>query len=98
MIINTASTRVMSRLSGARASGITTTPVSGVFRSAILARFDVLVRGRWGWLPLLSVVGAVGVLSLGLADNLSGSGAQGAEPLFWVGLLLIVAPISLRLL
>ena len=88
----------MSRMSDARASRIAAGPASGVSRSSLLSRFEVLARGRWGWLPVLSVVGALGLLSLALANNLSGSGVQGAEPFFWLGLLVIVAPISLRLL
>jgi hypothetical protein len=49
-------------------------------------------------LPMLSVIAALGLLVVGAADRLAGSGIGGMEPLFWVGLLLIVGPITARLL
>lgn len=52
---------------------------------------------RWGWLPALSLVGASGLLLVAIADALSRSGADWAEPLFWAGLLTLVAPFIVRL-
>src|SRR5258708_18056126 len=58
----------------------------------------VAPRPDWGWLPALSLVAACGLLIVSTADSLSGSGVQGVEPLFWLGLLVIAAPIAARLL
>ena len=52
---------------------------------------------HWGWLPLLSLVSAVGLLLVAAADTLSRSGAGRYELLFWVGLLMVIVPIAARL-
>ena len=52
---------------------------------------------HWGWLPLLSLVSAVGLLLVAAADTLSRSGAGQYELLFWVGLLMVIVPIAARL-
>jgi hypothetical protein len=49
-----------------------------------------------GWLPLLAVVGALGLLLVAIAFNGSRAGAGWAEVLFWAGLLVLYAPIALR--
>lgn len=51
----------------------------------------------WGWLPALSVVAAAGLLAVAVSYTLVSAGFHGAEPLFWIGLLLIAVPIILRL-
>lgn len=60
-----------------------------------------LVGGTWGWLPLLSLIGAVGLLliALGFTGARLGTGWRlPPDPLFWVGLVLLFAPIAARLL
>jgi hypothetical protein len=57
-------------------------------------------RGRTlelGALPVLALLAAAGVLLVALGDNSARSGAAGAQPLFWGGLILIYAPIAFRL-
>ncbi len=51
----------------------------------------------WGWLPAVSLVGACGLLLVAVANALSRSGVGWAELLFWVGLLTLVAPFTIRL-
>lgn len=51
----------------------------------------------WGWLPALSLIAASGLVSVSASFALVGAGLQVAEPLFWIGLLLISVPITLRL-
>src|SRR5579859_2310237 len=75
-------------------------------RPAVRARHAVerLVRrpdtlpSQWGWLPGLSAVAALGLLTVSMANRLSSAGYQGVEPLFWLGLVVIVGPITARLL
>jgi hypothetical protein len=50
-----------------------------------------------GWLPALSVTGGLGLLAVALADTASRAAAVWAEPVFWAGLLIITAPVLLRL-
>lgn len=60
-----------------------------------------VVHGGWGWLPLLSLSSACGllVMSLGFTGaRLEGPWARWGEPLFWLGLLVIFVPVALRLL
>ncbi|MCL4466870.1 MAG: hypothetical protein M1389_12740 [Chloroflexi bacterium] len=52
---------------------------------------------NWGWLPLLCVVDALGLLLLAIADTGARQGASFAVPLFWVGLLLLFVPTAARL-
>jgi hypothetical protein len=52
----------------------------------------------WGYLPMLSVIGALGLMVLALANTFARFELGGAQPLFWIGLLIIFAPAMLRLL
>jgi hypothetical protein len=52
----------------------------------------------WGWLPALSLVGALGVLQMALADNAARGGASWAVLLFWTALLTLFVPMAARLL
>jgi hypothetical protein len=54
--------------------------------------------GDWGWLPALSVVGALGVLLLALAHTGARYNTAWAQPLYWAGLVVLVAPLSGRLI
>src|SRR5512145_1550997 len=51
----------------------------------------------WGWLPALALMGAGGLLLVSIANSLARSGREGVEWLFWVGLLMLVLPVLLRL-
>jgi hypothetical protein len=50
----------------------------------------------WGWLPALSLTGAVGLFLLALADNRARETDGSATVLFWGGLLLLFLPIAFR--
>src|SRR5258706_7875932 len=52
----------------------------------------------WGWFPVLSLTGAIGVFLLALAYNAGRNAAQWADPLFWFALLVLFLPIAGRLL
>jgi hypothetical protein len=52
---------------------------------------------RSGWLPVLAIVMAIGVLLVALADARSRAGDTDAELLFWTGILLLVSPATARL-
>lgn len=51
----------------------------------------------WGWLPVLCLTSAFGLLVISVADTLSRSAAGQYELLFWTGLLMIIVPIAARL-
>ncbi len=53
--------------------------------------------GRWGWLPVLSVIGALGLLLVALANALSRLGVGEYESLLWTGVLLLFIPFVVRL-
>lgn len=56
-------------------------------------------QGRtWGWFPALGLVSALGLLLTAMAYTGSRSGASWAELLFWIGLLVAVLPIAVRLI
>ena len=50
-----------------------------------------------GWLPGLSLSMSVGLVVVALADTLARRALPPAEPAFWLGLLIIFAPVALRL-
>lgn len=56
-----------------------------------------LVGGVWGWLPLLSLSAASGVLLLALADDSGRVDSPWADFFFWLGLAVIFLPIVSRL-
>ena len=51
----------------------------------------------WGWLPALSLIAASGLVAVSISFSLVGAGLQVADWLFWIGMVLISAPITLRL-
>lgn len=51
----------------------------------------------WGWLPELSVVCALGLLVVALADTAARNQIGWAEGLFWAGLVVMFVPVALRL-
>jgi hypothetical protein len=51
---------------------------------------------KWGWLPLLTLTTALGVLSVAHTYTSARSVAPGAELFFWFGLLLIFVPAVVR--
>jgi hypothetical protein len=56
------------------------------------------LMGALGWMPLISLVSAAGLLCLAATDRLSASGINNLEPLYWISLLVIAGPIGARLL
>src|SRR5258707_14642720 len=89
----------MARFSGARYAGAVAGLVSQAKSAAGSARGrEAELSSQWGELPVLSVIAAGGLLIMSAADRLSGAGYRNVEPLFWLSLLVIVAPISTRLL
>lgn len=51
----------------------------------------------WGWLPALSLISALGLVLVALADTLSRSGSGQYEFLLWVGALALIVPVAVRL-
>lgn len=52
----------------------------------------------WGWLPLLSLVSAIGLLFIAFAFTTARTNGPDAYGLFWVGEVLVFAPIAARLI
>ena len=53
---------------------------------------------RWGQLPLLCLAVALALFLIAIADMGARNQTSWAEPLFWVGLLLMFMPIALRMI
>ena len=51
----------------------------------------------FGAAPALMLVASMGLVCVALGDNAARDGATGATPLFWLGLALIVLPVTFRL-
>lgn len=51
----------------------------------------------WGWLPILSIVGSLGLLIIAFAESRSRAGTPWSEALFWTGFLVLLVPLALRL-
>lgn len=54
-------------------------------------------RPNWGMVPVLSVVATAGILAVADANIGARVGAWWADPLFFLGLVILVVPIALRL-
>lgn len=52
----------------------------------------------WGAVPLLTLVAAIGIALVAVANRVAAGGAQWGDVPFFVGLIVIVVPIALRLL
>lgn len=50
-----------------------------------------------GWVPALSLTVACGIVVVALGDTLSRHGSSQGQLLFWLGLLILVAPVAMRL-
>jgi hypothetical protein len=50
----------------------------------------------WGWLPVLSLIGALGLLVVAWANTAARFGLPQADLFFWGGLLVIYLPIAVR--
>jgi hypothetical protein len=57
-----------------------------------------LVRGPWGWFPLLTIVAGISALMLATAYNMARLNLGGAEVLFWIAFPIGVLPIAAILL
>ncbi len=57
-----------------------------------------LGRISWGWLPMLTLTSALGVLSVAHAYTSARFGATGVEIFFWLGILIIYVPTAVRLI
>src|SRR5947207_10825230 len=53
--------------------------------------------GRWGALPVVSLIASLGFFVVALADTAARIGAAWSYALFWVGVLVLFMPIALRL-
>ncbi len=62
-----------------------------------LSRPDAVAAPGWGWLPALSLIGAVGLLLVALANTLSRAGSGQSDLLLWLGTLMLIVPIAARL-
>lgn len=61
--------------------------------------FNALIKqSKWGYLPVISVVGSIGVMLISVANSLARYGVSWVIVLFWIGLLLLVVPITARLI
>jgi hypothetical protein len=52
----------------------------------------------WGWLPLVTLISTLGLLSVAYVYTSSRNGAAQANAFFWLGLLLIFVPMVVRLI
>lgn len=52
----------------------------------------------WGWLPVLALISAWGVIIIAGVYNASRNGVSGADFILWFGLLLIFVPVTVRLI
>ena len=52
----------------------------------------------WGWLPILSLIIVLGILSVAYANTAARDSAKDTQIFFWLGLLLIFVPATVRLI
>jgi hypothetical protein len=61
------------------------------------ARAFLIAGAGWGWLPTLALWSACGLVLVAMAYNIARAGADGANLLFWGGLLMVFVPVAARL-
>lgn len=52
----------------------------------------------WGWLPILAVTSSFGLFLVALAAEAGRVSSTWAEPLFWLGLIVLFVPVSIRII
>lgn len=73
---------------------------SSIRKSVLLhmSRMNVALKANnWGYLPILSLVAAIGLYLLAIANTEARLGKSWAELLFWMGLSVLFIPITARL-
>src|SRR5512135_2937606 len=73
------------------------TTLTGQQRSNIAHQPTLESPADLGWMPVLSVLGAVGLMWVAVANELSRMGVAQAEALLWVGTLILIVPVAARL-
>ena len=65
----------------------------------LLAKVDqaVATSGKWGWLPEIALLKALGLLVVAWAFVGARAATSWAEPLFWLGLATLIVPVAVRL-
>jgi hypothetical protein len=58
---------------------------------------ESLKKGLWGWLPIFSLNMALGIVLISIACSGSRAQANWAQPVFWLGFLMVLIPGSVRL-
>lgn len=53
--------------------------------------------GNWGWMPIISLICSCGLLLIAVVNTAMRQGYTTLEGLFWIGLVVIVFPVGLRL-
>lgn len=79
-------------MGGGAADWLAVTAERNAQRAAVAPR-----RDAWGWLPLLALTMASGLLLTALADKGGRDAATWADPVFWAGICLLFFPPALRL-
>ncbi|HEX6288954.1 MAG TPA: hypothetical protein VFZ66_07175 [Herpetosiphonaceae bacterium] len=77
--------------------GLVAAPRSGPTTGLLARRMPIVRAGAWGWLPVLSVVGAIGVVLVALAHIGARYDMSWSQTLFWIGLIVLYGPLSARL-
>jgi hypothetical protein len=65
-------------------------------RNAATEAKSLTSAGSWGWLPALVVLAALGLIAVGQSMRLAQDERPAAPLVFWLGLLMIYAPIAFR--
>ena len=71
-------------------------PLNGTTDEGTVAA-DPAYAQRWGWFPALTLVNALGLLTITYANQAALTAGRWAEVFFWAGLLLMILPSAMRL-
>ena len=87
---------------GALAAQVESPPITAPLTAprttpAAIAESARATHGSWGWLPVLVLIAAFGVASVGGAMQLALAQRPGANFMLWLGLLLIYVPVAFRM-
>lgn len=88
----------MKTLDSNQTKNITTPPLAPQASDGNGRWFNSFRSEGWGWLPLLCLLGACGLLTVSVGYALARNGTSWGSSLFWIGLLIMFVPVGFRLL
>jgi hypothetical protein len=76
---------------------VVSAPARSRTHTMVVARVPTIIGGGWGWLPMVTLISALGLVIVAAGFTASRAEVSWAMPLFWVGYLTVMVPPIVRI-